>query len=95
MKEKDWEALAELNSLRNAMAHRIEPGDISARIERLVNRILGPDGVKSLQQPLHTKESLRMALAGLFGRLSVITVFQSVLEELIRQQIKDANKSRS
>jgi len=95
MKEKDWEILTELNSLRNALAHRIEPGDISARIERLVNMILGPEGTKFLQHPLHSKQSLKSALAHLFGRLSVITVFQSALPELIRYQLQEAAKNRS
>ncbi len=95
MKEKDWETLAELNSLRNAMAHRVEPGDISARIERLVKMILDPEGIKSLQHPLDTKESLRVALSFLFGKMSTITVFQSILEEFIRYQIKEANKNQS
>jgi hypothetical protein len=95
MKEKDWAILTELNSLRNALAHRIEPEDISARIERLVKMILGREGTKSFQHPLHSKQSLRGALAHLFGRLSVITVFQSTLQELTRYQLKDATKNQT
>ena len=95
MKEVDWEALSELNSLRNALAHRLEPEDISARTERLVLKILGADGTKSFQHPLSSKQSLKHALCHLFGRLSVIAVFQSALEELIRHQLMTSAKNQA
>ncbi len=95
MNETDWGVLNELNSLRNALAHNIEPANISVRTERLVLMILGTEGVKILGNPLSSKESLKQALCHFFGKLSAIAVFQFTIEEMIVHQLKSRGTDQS
>jgi|GEM_PF-4479750 hypothetical protein len=84
-----WKALTELNGLRNSLAHRIELADLNARVERFVSTI--PSGLEAehkLPPPVTQKESVRHALLYMLGALSVVAVFQSAMEELIIETIR-------
>jgi hypothetical protein len=85
MKDQDWKALEELNALRNALAHKIEPQDVFARVEKIVRMMLPSKMLKGLRHPLNSKESLKSAIEFFFGRLSEIAVLSSVFEAISRQ----------
>jgi hypothetical protein len=38
-----WEVLSQFNSLRNALAHRLEAKDIEERVDRLYQRMVADD----------------------------------------------------
>lgn len=94
MEEKDWTVLTEINSLRNALAHKVEPGDLSARIEHLVKTILGPEKVMNLQHPIHSKHSLTLALVYFLGKLDAFVFAHTALEESFRLRFMDAKENR-
>jgi hypothetical protein len=89
---KLWVALTELNSLRNALAHNLEPHDLSARVERFVRCLGDEDSLLKLPGPPSSKESLRAALSYLIGAMGVVSMFQEATEELIMYQLKTANQ---
>jgi hypothetical protein len=42
-----WTALSELNALRNALAHKLEPNDLASRVARFVDAVAAsPDATK-------------------------------------------------
>jgi hypothetical protein len=81
-----WTALSELNALRNALAHKLEPSDLASRVARFVDAVAAsPDGTK-IPRPHGSREALESALLHLIGGLEVVAVWQAALEELIRAQ---------
>ncbi len=95
MEGKDWAALTELNSLRNALVHNAEPGDLSARIEHLIKIIFGPQQVKNLKHPLNSKHSLAAALMYFLGKLDGFTFAHTALEESFRLRFVNTKKKPS
>ena len=89
--DRYWNALTELNSLRNALAHNLEPKDISMRAEKFVRTLIQESELDSLPKPLGSKEAVSTAIHYLWGGMSVVAVFQSALEELIRNRISSPN----
>jgi hypothetical protein len=87
MPERLWTALAELNVLRNSLAHNLEPHDLTARVERFVKIVGGDSSLKELPGPPGSKEALRAALSYLLGAMGVVAVFQVAVEELIRHRL--------
>jgi uncharacterized protein YutE (UPF0331/DUF86 family) len=94
-KEQDWAALTELNALRNVLAHRAEPGDLSARIEHLVKMILPPEKLRELKYPLHSKQSLTSAMCYFLGRLDGFAFGHTALEESILLRLTATKKKLS
>jgi len=85
-----WKALSELNALRNALAHRLEPADLSARVDRFVKTI-PPDDPKvagRLPPPANQKEEVSRALHYMLGAMSAVSHFQAAMEELIVESTK-------
>lgn len=81
-----WIALSELNALRNALAHNLEPNDLASRVARFVAAVTeGPKGAK-ISEPHGSREALEHALFHLIGGLEVVAVWQAAVEELIRAQ---------
>jgi hypothetical protein len=82
-----WDALLELNSLRNGLAHKLEHKDLQSRIARFVGIVAsnGKTGMK-FPQPYSSREALESALNFLVGGLEVVSVWHAAVEELIRQR---------
>jgi hypothetical protein len=74
-----WDALSELNALRNALSHNLEPQNISDRVARFVNTIKRQvnKGVKGggdlLGEPVDSKDAFRAATHYLLGAMSFAT----------------------
>jgi|SRR2546427_3075843 len=84
-----WNALAELNALRNSLAHRLEPADLRARVDRFVGTIpRDSEGDKRFPPPASPKEAVTRALHYMLGAMGVVSHFQSAMEELIAQSIE-------
>jgi len=81
-----WDALIELNSLRNALAHQLEQKDIEAKISRFVGIVTNfrPEG--SLPKSQSARESLESSLYFLIGGFEVVAVWHKAIEELIKQR---------
>ncbi|MEW6688702.1 MAG: hypothetical protein AB1452_06365 [Pseudomonadota bacterium] len=81
-----WTALSELNALRNALAHKLEPNDLASRVARFVGAVAAnPDGTQ-IAGPHTSREALESALLRLIGGLEVVAVWQVALEELVGAQ---------
>jgi hypothetical protein len=81
-----WSALSELNALRNALAHNLEPNDLASRVARFVAAVTeGQEGAK-IPEPHSSREALEKALLHLIGGLEVVAVWQAAVEELTRAQ---------
>jgi hypothetical protein len=89
-----WAALAELNTLRNSLAHRLELDDLSDRVNRFVATVPTPsDEEKRFPPPATQKAAVNRALHYIVGGLSVVAVFQSAMEHLIAHTIKQNAKT--
>lgn len=89
-----WDALLELNSLRNSLAHQLEHKDIQGRIARFVGVVAGSNRADmTFPQPYSSREALESALYFLVGGLEVVSVWHSAVEELIRQ-LTNQNESQ-
>lgn len=84
-----WTALGELNSLRNALAHNLEPKDLSSRLLRFVASVeaSAKNTVLSIPTPRDSPEALKVAFHFLVGGMGMLAVWQSAIEELIRHQM--------
>jgi hypothetical protein len=83
--ETTWQALAELNSLRNALAHSLEPASLEERVGRFVTTArpgARPQGSDS------SKEAVSGALHFLLGQLQVLDVFTESVEYLIAHRLQ-------
>ena len=85
-----WTALSELNSLRNALAHNLEPQDLASRVARFVAVIAEGSTEVKLPEPHSSREALETALFLLIGGLEVVAVWQAAVEDLIRHRIAGA-----
>ena len=82
-----WRALGELNRLRNALAHQLEPRELTERVESFARLVLcDSSGAEAL--PPVPKERLRGALLYLLGAMGTLAVFQEATEALIRHHLK-------
>lgn len=79
-----WTALSELNSLRNALAHILEPQDLASRVAHFVAVIAEGSTQAKFPEPHSSREALEAALFYLIGGLEVVAVWQAAVEDLIR-----------
>lgn len=82
-----WAALSELNTLRNALAHNLEPSDLTSRVARFVGAVAEGSVEAKIPKPYSSREALERALFHLIGGLEVVAVWQAAVEELTREQI--------
>ena len=85
-----WTALSELNRLRNALAHNLEPQDLVSRVARFVAVVAEDSTQAKFPEPHSSREALEKALFYLIGGLEVVAVWQAAVEELIRHRIAGA-----
>ncbi len=85
-----WTALSELNGLRNALAHNLEPQDLASRATRFVALVAEGSTQAKFPEPYSSPEALETALFYLIGGLEVIAVWQTAVEELIRHRLAAA-----
>ena len=65
--EQPWEALEYLNTIRNKMAHHLEPKDLDRKIESFINSFgVGNKDFKCIDEK-KTTQTLRLALCMLSG----------------------------
>ena len=90
-----WISLAELNSLRNALAHNLEPKDLTSRILRFIATVEASATKTAfvVPEPRDSPDALKAAIHFLVGGLGVVAVWQSAIEELIRHQISKPNQT--
>jgi hypothetical protein len=86
-----WDALLELNAIRNALAHRLELKNLEGKIDRFVDLV----GVYKVENPLPAptsrREALENAIAFLVGGFEVIATFHKNVDELL--ELRDAQGS--
>lgn len=90
-----WAALSELNSLRNALAHNLEPKDLASRVLRFVASVeaSAKNTALSVPVPRDSPDALKAAFHFLVGGLGMLAVWQSAIEELIRHQLGKPNNA--
>ncbi len=81
-----WQALRELNRLRNALTHQIEPRELKERVEAFARLVLA-DSSEASTLPDTPREHLRGALLYLLGAMGMLAVFQEATEALIRHHL--------
>lgn len=87
-----WDSLLRLNSLRNSLAHNLEPSNLTKQISDFVLNCLNEECRRSLRSPPDTKDAVLMALSYLLGQFQVIAAFSEALEYLIRKQLSEGPK---
>jgi hypothetical protein len=85
-----WEALGQLNTLRNALAHNLEPSDLAARVQNFV-AIVASAGVTP-SSPTDSREALEAAILSLVISMNFVGTIQAVFEEAIRHRSKNENE---
>lgn len=80
-----WNALLELNALRNCLAHRLEPEDMEARVSRFVSIIANASSSK-LPEPFTSREALQAAIYYLMGGLEMVAAWEAAVEALIHHR---------
>lgn len=81
---KIWVAVTELNSLRNSLAHVLEPKDIAKRVEKFITAL---DIDEKLTVCQESYKRLEYSLHYLIGNLSAAATFQGSLEALIQHRL--------
>ena len=89
-----WTALSELNALRNSLAHRIESPNLTEKVANFLNTVPMGETYAKVPKPTDQKALVKNALHYMFGSMTVAAVFQSVFEELIRQNLTDHAKQQ-
>jgi hypothetical protein len=84
--EEYWEALLELNALRNSLAHKLEPKDLESRISSFAARLADANPPEGVPKPGTSREALEFGLYYLMGAFEVVAVWHAALEELIHHR---------
>ena len=79
-----WESLTNVNALRNALAHNLDPSNRSERLSKFVTATLGEEATEALNVPPDSKEAVLSAIAYTLGALQMVDVFAEALEHLIK-----------
>jgi hypothetical protein len=80
-----WNALLEFNTLRNQLAHRLEPKDIEACTARFVS-FVSLRSEHKFPEPHSSREALQAALHYLIGGLEVVATWHAAVEALIHER---------
>ena len=83
-----WDALLELNALRNALAHRLEFDDLEHRVNLFVTAAAGDEFIAKVPLPHSSRQALETTLHFLIGGFEVVAVWHASVEELIRERVR-------
>jgi hypothetical protein len=84
-----WQALSNLNALRNELAHNLDPPRLSARVSEFVTCALGSERKATLASPPDSTAAVGIALCFLLGQLEALGLFSESLEYLIVKRISE------
>ncbi|WP_152613289.1 hypothetical protein [Inquilinus limosus] len=76
-----WEMALKINSLRNSIAHNLEPKDISSQIKQLIATVKDKDGNLKWYDPKSDAEGLRWVVSYVMGGLSIIDLVNKFIEK--------------
>ena len=84
-----WDAVLQFNTLRNALAHRLEPSDVEERIRQLC-QLLKPSlpKVAAGDSEPTPAEQLKQVIHFLVGGFEVVAVWQQAVEVLITHRLQ-------
>lgn len=84
-----WPALNNLNALRNALAHNLDPPRLSSQVSEFVTCALGSERTMSLTSPPDSTAAVGIALSFLLGQLEVLGLVSESLEYLIVKRLSE------
>ncbi|WP_144007160.1 hypothetical protein [Pelomonas sp. KK5] len=81
--EEAWQGMVELNALRNALAHKLQPKDVTERLERLYSLcVIGQEPLPAdYKKPDQLAPLAAECIHSLMGALSIVSGMAAVLRQ--------------
>lgn len=86
-----WQSLSKLNTLRNALAHNLEPPRLSEKVSDFVSCSLGAERTAILTSHDDSPNSVAIALCFLLGQLEALGVFAESVEYIIAKRVSEVS----
>ena len=83
-----WLAIGRFNTLRNALAHRLEVADAESKVAAIVEAVSGAVPGLTFPRARGSVSSLRRAIKALFGLLSGVAVLQAGVVAAVKHRSK-------